>query len=288
MDLNLLPLFLAVVDAGSMSTAAARLGLPKSSVSRGVARLEAALGVQLFFRSTRRLSVSTAGRALAERVRPLLGALPALVDGLPEQDEEPAGSLRLTAPVDIGLAWLPGFTAKLLERYPRLELDVRLSNDVVDLVGGGFDAALRVGGRLPDSTLIARRLAQVTFEAYAAPAYLARRGTPRTCAELANHARVGLGQAKWPAPFDPGGKPWVTVNDVLLCRELVREGLGVGLLPSFIAQGAVTRGELVRVLPRVQARVGSLFLVHPRVARTPRKIVALRELLVEYLAERPL
>jgi DNA-binding transcriptional LysR family regulator len=288
MDLNLLPLYLAVLDAGSMSAAAARLHLPKSSVSRGVARLEASLGVQLLFRSTRRLSATNAGRALAERVRPLLGALPDLISGLPEQDEAPTGSLRLTAPEDIGLTWLPAFTAKLLERYPKLELDVRLSNDVVDLVAGGFDAALRVGARLPDSTLVARTLATVMFEAYASPAWLARRGTPRTAAELEAHELVSLGHAKWPAPFNVQGARRVTVNDVLLCRELVREGLGVGLLPTFVAQGAVTRGELVRVLPRLQARVGSLSLVHPRTAQPPRKLLALRAMLLEYLAERPL
>lgn len=288
MDLNLLPLFLSVADTGSMSAAARQLGRPKSSVSRGISKLEASLGVQLLFRSTRRLTLTEAGRALVERARPLLASLPGVVGDLPTQREEPSGTLRLTAPEDIGLAWLPGFAARLLGRYPKLELDVRLSNDVVDLVAGGFDAALRVGARLPDSTLVARPLAPLTFEAFASPSWLARRGTPRSVDDLVHADVVCLGRGRWPSPFPATKGRRVTVNDVLLCRELVREGVGVGLLPAFLAKQAVAQGELMRVLPRLQARMGTLYLVHPRVARPPPKLTALRTLLPEYLAEHPL
>lgn len=289
MDLNLLPLFVTVADAASMSAAAKALSLPKSSVSRGVSRLEAELGVQLFHRTTRRLSLTTAGEAFAERVRPLVGSLTTVLGSLPEQQEEPSGELRLTAPVDLGVTWLPGFLSRLLARYPKLRVDVRLSNREADLVGEGFDAALRISQRLADSSLVARRLAPLSVELYASPAYVARRGTPRAPEDLASHELVRVGGVPLPPPC-PKRVPWrASTDDILLGRELLRAGLGVGVLPTFLAQGDVTSGQLVRVLPKTQWRAGALYLVHPPVVGHPsRKLIALRELLVEFLAERPL
>jgi len=289
MNLNLLPVFKAVADAGSMSEAARTLGQPKSSVSRAVTRLEASLGVQLFLRSTRRLSLTTAGAAFYEKVSPLLGALAGAATSLPEQEEEPSGELRLTAPVDLGLTWLPGLVARLLARYPRLDVALRLTNQRLDLVGEGVDAALRLAtGRLPDSTLVARRLSAVGFDVYASPAYLARRGTPRRAEDLASHDLVGMPGLRLPAPFPRAPRFRAVGDDVMLCRELVREGVGIGLLPVFLARADVSAGALVRVLPRVQQRSGTLYFVHPAVEHPPRKLTALRELLLEYVAERPL
>lgn len=289
MDLNLLPVFKAVADAGGMTAAAAALGQPKSSVSRAVSRLEAALGVQLFLRSTRRLSLTAAGAAYYEKVSPLLGSLSGAAASLPEQEEEPSGELRLTAPVDLGATWLPGFVARLLARYPRLDVVLRVSNERLDLVGEGLDAALRVtSGRLPDSSLVARRLSTVGFDVYAAPAYLARRGTPRRPGDLEAHDVVGLPGLKLPPPFPKRPRLRALADDVLLCRELVREGVGIGLLPAFLARADVAAGLLVRVLPKVQHRVGALYFVHPPVEHPPRKLLALRALLLEYVAERPL
>lgn len=289
MDLNLLPVFKAVADAGSMTAAAAALGQPKSSVSRGVARLEASLGVQLFLRSTRRLSLTTAGAAFYEKVTPLLSSLSGAAASLPEQEEEPSGELRITAPVDLGVTWLPGFVARLLARYPKLDVALRVTNQRLDLVGEGIDAALRLSpGRLPDSSLVARRLAAVGFEVYASPGYLARRGTPRRPEDLTAHDHVGLPGLKLPAPFPKKLPARAQADDVLLCRELVREGVGIGLLPVFLARADVAAGALVRVLPKVQVRSGTLYLVHPPLEHPPRKLLALRELLLEYVAERPI
>ncbi|MCC6332654.1 MAG: LysR family transcriptional regulator [Myxococcales bacterium] len=289
LDLNLLPLFKAVADAGSMSEAARVLGQPKSSVSRGVARLEAALGVQLFLRSTRRLSLTTAGAAYYEKVSPLLGSLAGAGASLPEQEEEPSGELRLTAPVDIGLTWLPGLVARLLARYPKLDVVMRLTNTRLNLVGEGLDAALRLApGRLPDSSLVARRVSGVGFDVYASPAYLARRGTPRRAEDLSRHDLVEMVGLTLPPPFPRHPKFRVVGDDVLFCRELIREGAGLGLLPVFLARGDTASGALVRVLPRVKQRTGTLYFVHPPLAHPPRKLTALRDLLFEYAQERPL
>ncbi|MEW5739693.1 MAG: LysR family transcriptional regulator [Myxococcota bacterium] len=289
LDLDLLPLFKAVADAASMSEAARVLGQPKSSVSRGVARLEAELGVQLFLRSTRKLSLTAAGAAYYEKVSPLLGALAGAGASLPEQEEEPSGLLRLTAPVDIGLTWLPGFVARLLARYPKLDVALKVTNTRLDLVGEGMDAALRVGpGPLPDSSLVVRKLSALAFDVYASPAYLARKGTPRRPEDLQAHDLVGMAGIQLPRPCPRRPKWRVVVDDVLASRELLREGVGVGFLPTFLARADVAAGALVRVLPRVQQRIGWLYFVHPPVEHPPRKLRALRELLFEYVAERPL
>lgn len=289
MDLNLLPLFRAVADGGSMSEAARVLGQPKSSVSRGVARLEASLGVQLFVRTTRRLALTTAGLAFYEKVAPLLSSLTGAAAGLPGQEEEPSGLLRLTAPVDVGLTWLPGLVARLVTRYPKLDVSLRITNQRLDLVREGLDAALRIGpGRLPDSSLKARRLSAVGFDVYAAPAYLARRGTPRRPEDLAGHDLVGMAGLALPPPFPKKPKVRVLADDVLACRALIRAGVGIGFLPTFLARADVALGALARVLPRVQQRTGSLYFVHPPTGHPPARLTALRELLLEYVAEHPL
>ena len=158
MDLNLLTVFDAVARTASFSAAARELRLPKSSVSRAIARLEAELGVQLLFRTTRQVSLSAAGTAFHDRLAPLLRSLRAAVGELPEREEEPSGTLRVTAPVDLGVLFLAEMVTRYTARYPGVSVDLHLTGRVVDLVGEGFDVALRVAGRLADSTLVARNL----------------------------------------------------------------------------------------------------------------------------------
>lgn len=154
MDLNPLSLFVTVAEASSFSTAAAKLGVRRSSVSRGVAALERALDVQLFSRTTRQVALTTAGAALYAKVAPSLASLKESIGTLPEREKLPSGELRITAPVDIGVIVLPGIIAGFSTRYPAVTVDAWVTNRRVDLVAEGFDAALRVSmGRLSDSTL---------------------------------------------------------------------------------------------------------------------------------------
>jgi DNA-binding transcriptional LysR family regulator len=156
MKLDLLSVFEAVARTSSFSLAARELRLPKSTVSRAVARLEADLGVQLLFRTTRKVSPSAAGSALHERIAPLLRQLASAVGSLPEREEEPSGELRVTAPVDLGVFFLADVVSRYTARFPRVSVHLHLTGRVVDLVGEGFDVALRVAASLRDSTLVAR------------------------------------------------------------------------------------------------------------------------------------
>lgn len=284
-DLNHLPLFVTVAETGSMTDTARRLGLPKSSVSRGVAGLEAALGVQLFHRTTRKVTLTTAGAAFLERARRALALVREATETLPEQEAEPSGVLRLTAPVDLGLTLLGDVVAQFHARYPGVRLDVRLSNREEDLVAEGFDLALRIARRLKDSTLVARRLGALEFRLYAAPAYLARHGTPRELPELARHAWLAM-RGFDVVPEAPA--PALVTDDMTFLLQATRAGVGVAALPTFLAQPDCSTGRLVRVLPKWTATAGALWLVHPKTAHPPRKVTAFRDFLVEYLATRPL
>lgn len=290
MDLNLLSLFVEVAKTASFTTAGAKLGLPRSSVSRSIAQLESELGVQLFNRTTRKVSLSTAGVALYERVSPQLVELRRALGSLPEREEEPKGELLITAPTDIGVTFLPEALAAFRLRYPAITIDARLTPRVVDLVADGFDLALRVSIKpLTDSSLVARRLSELEMALYAAPSYLARRGPVRTPEDTLHHDWVYFRTAMPPPPFPKATKrSGVTGDDLLFVLHAVRAGLGIGLLPSFLTRDDVASGQLVQLLPRHTVRTGALYFVYPKGHTVPRKVTAFRSFLLEYLATRPL
>jgi DNA-binding transcriptional LysR family regulator len=171
---------------------------------------------------------------------------------------------------------------RFVRRYPRVRVDVRLTNRRVDLVAEGFDLALRAfPARSPDSSLVMRRLSPVEIQLYAAPTYLARRGTPRTPEETAPHDWVLFGNS-WPAAaFRLKNAARVVADDFLFVRNALRSGAGIGPLPSFLAQRDLARGELVRVLPRQAAPAGRIALVYPQAQHLPRKLTAFRDFLIE-------
>lgn len=292
MDLNLLTLFEAVARTSSFSAAAKELGIPKSSASRGVARLEGELGLQLLFRTTRRVSLSAAGTALYDRITPLLRSVKAAMGELPEREDAPSGTLRITAPVDLGVLFLAEVVTRYTARHPAVSVDVHLTGRVVDLVAEGFDVALRIAARLEDSSLVVRRAAPVVFQLFASPLYLARRGTPRGEDDLAAHDAVVFRggpqslRVTAPRPMAAGRRARIACDDLLFARDAVRAGAGVGLLPTFLAEADVVAGRLVRVLPRFERPAGHLHIVTPAAKHVPRKVTAFRDLVLELLRAR--
>lgn len=294
-DLNLMHAFVAVHDTGSFSRAAERLGVPRSTVSRAVAALEESLGVSLFHRTTRKVSTSTAGAALYDRVAPAVNALVASLAELPEREEEPSGTLRLTSTVDLGSAVLAEAVARFTARYPHTEVEVHLSNTMVDLVRDGFDLALRISMKpLRDSTLVARKVGAFAIQIYASPTYLARKGAPRAPEELEDHDWVGFRGVPRVLQLGPDSlasvknHPRITCDDMFFAREAMKAGVGIGSLPSFMGDPEVTAGTLVRVMPRWVSFTGSVYLVHPGGKHVPRKVTAFSELVRELLRQRPL
>jgi DNA-binding transcriptional LysR family regulator len=288
MDLNLLAMFEAVARTSSFSAAAQELGIPKSSTSRAIARLEEELGAQLLFRTTRKVALSAAGTALYDRVAPLLRSMKAALGELPETEEAPSGTLKVTAPADLGVFFLAEVLARYSARYPAVSVKLHLTGRLVDLVGEGFDVALRVAPKLEDSTLVVRRAAPVVLHLFASPLYLARRGTPRSEDELAEHDWIlfrGGAQCLRVAGARPPSRrpPRIVCDDVLFVRDAVRAGAGIGLLPTFVAEADVVAGGLVRILPRYERFAGNLYVVSPAAKHVPRKVTAFRELVLEML-----
>jgi DNA-binding transcriptional LysR family regulator len=292
LDLNLVRAFIAVHELGSFSAAASRLGVPRSTVSRSVAALEEALGVTLFHRTTRRVAATAAGTALHDRVVRPLGALEASLADLPEREEEPAGVLRVTATADVATVLLSEAVTRFTARYPNTEVEMRLSNTMLDLVGEQFDLALRISASpLSNAALISRKLGTIAFQLYAAPGYLARAGTPRSLDELSEHELIafrGFPPLRMGSNADEiRGRARVTCDDMFFALAVTRQGVGIARLPAFVADADVAAGTLLRVIPRWSARAGTIYMVQPGRKHVPRRLTAFRDLLLEIVRKRP-
>lgn len=283
-SLDDLSAFVAVADTGSFSLGAARLGVPRSSLSRAIMRLEESLGERLVHRTTRRVSLSGAGVELLERTRSSLDELLQAVKQLPERGAVPAGELRVTAPNDFGNQVLAGLLPAFLARFPGIRLDLRLTNRRLDLAAEGVDLAVRVlSGAVADSNLVVRRLAPIDVGVYASPGYLAQRGTPRRLEDAAVHDWILFGPARRGQPLP--GRVVAVADDFQFVQNALRAGAGLGWLPSFLARTDVKAGELVPLLPSETWPDGRFCLVYPKTRHPSRKLAALRDFLLETIGE---
>ncbi len=282
--------FVRVVEAGAFARAAERMGLSKSILSRRVARLEDQLGARLLTRSAQGAQPTDIGQAYFERASNILADLDAAQEVVAEAVTHVAGPIRMSAPLSFGTQYLGPALAEFAKTNPRVELDVSLDDRTVDLVGGGYDLAVRIG-QLPDSALIARRIAPVRAVVLGSPAYLDERGRPQRPADLSDHdlllyANVGRG-AQW--RFRVNGK-WQQVqgrtrfraDNGELLREAASAGLGLVMLPSFIAAPAIAGGQLEVVLRDYPLEDSGLHLVMPPGRATTARVRAL----VDFLARR--
>lgn len=255
---NLL-MFAHVVDSGSFSGAAHRVGLPKSTVSRRIAALERDLGERLLQRTTRKLSLTDFGHQLLVHARQVAAEVDAAASLALHRQAQPSGRLRVSMPSDpLGLD-LARFSTEFLTRYPAITLELDLSARRVDLIGENFDLALRMGDLPDDATLVARRLFEHSWGLYAAPIYLAMHGTPREPADLLQHDGLGLrSRAGEPIPWllRRGEERWeglpklrAWANSPELVARMALEGAGIGSIPDWTSCEHVRMGHLVRVLP---------------------------------------
>lgn len=266
MDLNETLAFVCVARSGSFTAAARTLGLPKATISRRVARLEARLKARLLQRSTRRTSLTEAGRVYFERSLHAITELENAERLLADVTDTPSGTLRVTTSFDFGrdnlAAWLPAFH----ERYPEVRLELELTQRRVDLISENIDVAIR-GGFLRDSALIARRLLASSLVLCATPAYLERHGTPRTLEALRHHQCLGPGR-QFPLTGPAGVVTleldgWLMANEFGVVQQAVLAGAGIGLIESTRLAGDLAAGRLCRVLPEYGVEGGGLYAVYP-------------------------
>ena len=281
--------FLRVSETGSFARAAERLGLAKSIVSRRVARLETTLGARLLTRTARGAQPTELGRAYFKRAANSLAELEAAHEVVAEAMAEIAGPLRLTAPVSFGIEHLAPALAEFVTVHPRIDLDVSFDDRAVDLAAGGFDLGIRIGN-LPDSALISRRLAPVRRALLASPAYVARHGAPKHPRDIEQHAVLTYANAGGEAWRFADGDGWHTVRGRGVLRadsgEMLRAaavaGLGLVLLPTFIASPAIATGALDILLPGFPLAVAGLHAVMPPGRAATARVRAL----VDFLAAR--
>jgi DNA-binding transcriptional LysR family regulator len=288
-DLNRAAAFVRVVEAGSFTAAARVLGVPVSSVSRAVSGLEGELGARLLHRTTRKLSLTDGGRHFFQRMQTVIAEAEEATQAVTGFAADPHGVVRITVPPGFGARQFPAIVARMVRRYPGVVVELRITNRMIDLVGEGIDLAIRAGV-LPDSSLVARKVATSKLGIFAAPAYLERRGRPRRPADLARHDCLSYGGRDGRLPWrltGPRGEETISVSGPLVCddmvflREAMLAGLGLSMVPTEVVDDAVEAGLLVRVLPRYGLASGGIYIVWPSQKLVPARVVAIREMLVE-------
>lgn len=279
-DLNAAVVFVRVVEHGGFTAAAAALGVPKSTVSRSVKRLEEELGARLLQRTSRAVRLTEAGRGYFETASRALAGLEEAAAAVHDEQASPRGVVRVTAAPDVGAALLAPIVARFVRAHPGVRVELLLTSRMVDLVQEGVDLAVRMG-KLRDSSLVVRPLGTIGGGLFASKAYLARAGAPARLSDLAGHACLLFrGQDRWTLAGPRGAESVevsgpVSADDMAVLREAAAHGAGIALLPFVAAPGAGAR--LVRVLPAYEQRGAPAQLVYPSARFVPRRVQLLRD-----------
>jgi DNA-binding transcriptional LysR family regulator len=291
-DFEGLAIFAKVVELRSFAGAAAELKLSKATASKAVSRLEARLGARLINRTSRRLALTDTGRQLAARAAHILAEGEATEDAVLAQTTVPRGLVRLAVPMSFGVLHIAPLLPEFLATYPEVSVDLHLSVAMVDLIGEGFDAAIRIAV-LPDSSLVVRRLCEMQRYLVGSPAYLNKHGRPRHPLHLAEHRCIRYGYTMtaevWrfakggkSATVRPSGPLRVNNGDAMLPALIA--GTGLGILPEFILRDALAAGRLERLLPDWSVALGSVYWVTPPGGPRPKRVEVLGDFLVEKLS----
>lgn len=296
-DLNAIAVFAFVVEEKGFTAAARRLGVSKSAISKAIAKLESTLGVRLLNRTTRQLGLTDAGESLYEHAAQLMAVTHAAEAAVGRLREGPVGELRVNAPVAIGRQFVTPIVLELLSAHPQLRVDLTVQDDFVDLIESRTDVAVRIG-RLADSRLIARRIASVGAHIVAAPAYLARRGTPSTPDDLTAHdlARYTISSTMERVALQRGGERErvrvtgsISTNSGEVITQCAIAGHCMAILPYFHIAQALDDGALVRVLPdwKVDVELG-VYAVVPHARSFTPKVRRFVDALVEAARDAPI
>ena len=289
-NLNGIAAFVRTAEALSFVAAGRALGISASAVGKTIARLEQSLGVRLFNRTTRRVTLTDEGRHFYERCQRILEDFRDAEATVTASAQRPRGKLRVSLPV-IGYRFLLPVLPEFRQRYPDVELDLDFNDRMVDVVEGGFDAVIR-SGPLSDSSLMSRRLGPFAFVLCATPAYLAQAGTPHAPRDLDTHDCVRYcfpttGKLQdWALATDDGTplklRTAMTCNNTEALRGAVMSGLGIGYMPDFLARDALDSGALVTVLDAYRIAPGQFSIVWP----SSRQLSPKLRVFVDFVCER--
>lgn len=279
--------FVAVAETESFTQAARRLEVSTAQVSRQVSALETRLATRLFYRTTRRVSVTEAGRIYYQHCRQVLDALDDAERSITNLQLSPRGKLRLTAPITYGEKRIAPLVNEFVVQYPELDVEMNLTNQKLDLVGGGYDLAVRLG-KLEDSSMMARRLASRTLYVCASPQYLSAHGAPQELSELAQHNCLQGNLDYW--RFQEQGQPRnVRISGNIRCDsgrallDAALKGIGIVQLPDYYVQTALDTGQLLPLLTDYREDDDGIWAVYPQTRHLSPKIRMLLDFLVESL-----
>jgi DNA-binding transcriptional LysR family regulator len=292
-DFEAMAIFAKVVELRSFAAAASELALSKATVSKAVSRLEERLGARLFNRSSRRLALTDAGRALSVRAAQLLVDGEAAENDALSQAASPRGLVRLAAPMTFGQRVIASLLPEFLAQYPDISIDLHLSDAMVDLIGEGFDIGVRIA-RLPDSSLVARRICPMPLYTVAAPSYLKKYGRPTHPMHLAQHRCFSYAYRAtpeiWHYANDAGEQVSVRPSGQLrfnngeaVIPSLIA-GLGIADLPDFIIGEAIAKKQVEVILKGWKQAEGAVHLVMPPGGPRPARVEVLIEFLATHLA----
>lgn len=295
-NLSDIAVFVQVIENGSFTAAAEQLQLSKSVISKYVTRLEEQLGVRLLHRTTRRLSLTEAGQILYQRSQRGLEEIEAAEMEVSQLQQAPRGRLRLNCPMSFGILHIASALGEFRAEYPDVSIDMNMEDRTIDLVEEGYDLAIRIGD-LPDSSLVARRLAPCKHVLCASPSYLEQQGTPRTPDDLRNHQTLTYGYHDSPREWRlhaPDGR-YVNVpvnsamhmNNSLALREAVLAGAGIMLTPTFIVGPDIKAGRLQQILPNYRMLELSIYAVYPERKHLSPKVRAFVEFILQRMSDTP-
>lgn len=293
-ELESLRVFLAVAKLGSFARAARQLAMTPASVTRAVAALERRLGVQLLVRTTRQVSLTSAGAVYAARVAPLVENLAQVAHETREEAGITSGAIRISAPMSLGLKVLPAVLSQFTTINPQTHVSLTLTDSFVDIVEADYDLAIRISGPPDDKSTIWRKICPVQRVLVAAPSYLDLRDIPQTPDDLGAHSclsyRFDAREEQWELERGPSRRTWkatgaFSANNGDLLARLAVNGEGIALLPRFIVDEDLAAGRLVEVLPDWSAPQIWLTLYYPPYERLPLKVATFSDFFETYILD---
>lgn len=297
-ELETLRVFLAVAKQRSFAAAGRQLAMTPASVTRAVATLEDRLGVQLLLRTTRQVSLTSAGAVYAARVAPLVEGIAEAASETTEAQGITSGRIRVSAPMSLGLKVLPAVLSQFATLYPRTHVALTLSDGFVDIVEDDYDLAIRISGPPSDKSTIWRKICKVPRMLVASAAYLTRRGAPGKPEDLSGHSCLSYGQdteietwdlSKGASRRSHRAQGGFSANNGDFLARLVMNGEGIALLPRFIVEDDLRSGRLVEVLPDWSAPEIWLTLYYPPYAQLPLRVATFSDFFEHYVKDtRPL
>ncbi|MDE4097521.1 LysR family transcriptional regulator [Phaeobacter gallaeciensis] len=288
--------FCRIVDRGSMARAAEDLGVSSSLLSRDLKLLEESLGCRLITRTTRSMSLTEHGRLYYEQADRILQAVDLAEQQVRSGAQVMRGELRINAPHSFGTTVLADLLPRFASRYPDVQLSLVFDDNVLDLVQGGFDVAIRIRASLPDSGLIARKIMPVHQGVFASPEYLADCGQPEAPEDLKRHRTLSYSLAETPLTWEFNGpqrrvtvpiSPQLRLGSSIVLRDMIKADMGIGSLPNFLSAPLEATGRIVRVLPDWHLPERTVYTLAASRLSADAKVVAFNDFLAAELAGRP-